>query len=731
MKYYRIAVFANLEGTLTYSYNGEIRDLTGLRVSVPLGKKTATGVAVSAIEKPDIPAERIKEINRVLDITPVLTKEMIKLGLWAASYYLSAPGLVFSTILAPLYRVASDRIVKLIAGVPADFEGVAGEIIKYLEARPGKWARYRDMQKHLKARGMKSAVEELAEKGVIVVSEKEKTKGIKNKRARPDNMPDEEAEDLTLNSEQKKAVGEITAAISSGIHRTFLLFGATGSGKTEVYIRAVKEARAKGLDCIVLVPEIFLTPQTVLRFRSVFKEDVAIYHSGLKPAERLHEWERLNNNEAHVAVGTRSAVFAPLKKIGLIVVDEEFDTSYKQENDPKYSARDTAVYRASINSAVAVLGSATPSVESFYNAKSGKYTMLKLSGRVLERPMPQIQVVDLKYDLNKSRDLFFSNEFIRQMRESVEAGEQAVLFINRRGYSGYNFCPECGRIEKCVNCEIPLVYHSHGASLKCHYCGYEKKPSVICPECGKPIFYKGAGTQRVEDVVLKFFPDRRVERVDLDTMDGHDRYIDVYSRIKNREIDILIGTQMVAKGFDFPGVTFVGVVTIDALLNLPDFRSEERVFQLLMQVAGRAGRGDIPGRVVIQTFNPGNPAVAMVREYKTEEFLEAQLRQRRELGYPPYKKMIQAIIQDASFETAVDNALRALETIKQSVKNLKARVDILGPSEAPLSRLRNKYRQSIIIRSADRQALNAVGVELKKLWRFMDISVTVDPVNTL
>lgn len=731
MRYVKIATFANIDGLLTYSYKGEIKDITGYRVSVQLGKKTATGVAVAVMDRPDIPAERIKEINRVMDLAPVLNREMIKLGLWVASYYLSAPGMVFSTMLAPLYRVASDRIVKL-SGDPGPAEGAAAEIINYLSGRPGKWAKLKDMRKHLKVRGLDGAIEALAKKGTLTVSEKEKTKGIKNKRERPENLPDEAAGDITLNREQETAVKEITSCISSGKHRTFLLFGATGSGKTEVYIRAVSDALSKGLDCIVLVPEIFLTPQTVLRFRSVFRENVAIYHSGLKPAERLHEWERLNNNEAHVAVGTRSAVFAPLKNIGLIIVDEEFDASYKQENDPKYSARDTAVYRASINSAVAVLGSATPSVESFYNAQSGKYTMLNLTGRVLGRPMPEIHVVDLKTDLNKSRDLFFSDEFIRQMREAVEAGEQAILFINRRGYSGYNFCPECGHIEKCVNCDIPLVYHKHGAVLKCHYCGFEKTPTLICPECRKPIFYKGAGTQRVEDVVSKFFPDKVVERVDIDTMGDHERYLDVYSRIKNREIDILIGTQMVAKGFDFPGVTFVGVVTIDAALNLPDFRSEERVFELLMQVAGRAGRGDRPGKVVIQTFNPENPAIAMVKAYKTREFLEEQLRQRKELGYPPYKKMIQAIIQDASLETAQDHAMRALETIKQAVKISKIKaIDILGPSEAPLNRLRNKYRQSIIIRSTDRQALNMIGMELKKLGRFMDVSVTVDPVNTL
>ena len=731
MKYLKLAVFANVEGFLTYSYSGEEKGITGCRVSVPLGKKTATGVVISCMDRPDIPAEKVKEINRVLDIYPVLTAEMIKLGLWVSSYYLCAPGIVFSTMLAPLYRVASDGILKL-TGAVGKFDGAAGEIINYLKAKPGGWAKLKDVNRHLKVRGLKSAIAALAKAGVIAISEKEKTKGIKNKREKPASMPEEAAADIVLNAEQAGAVMQISGAISEGKHKTFLLFGATGSGKTEVYIRTVKKALSAGLDCIVLVPEIFLTPQTVSRFSSVFRENVAMYHSGLKPSERMHEWERIKNGGAHVVVGTRSAVFAPLKKLGLIIVDEEFDTSYKQENDPRYSARDTAVYRASINSAVAVVGSATPSVESFYNAQSGKYTMLRLHDRVMGRPMPNIHVVDLKTDLNKSRDLFFSDEFIRQMREAVEAGEQAILFINRRGYSGYNYCPECGHIEKCVNCDIPLVYHSHTGSLKCHYCGFEKKTVLICPACGKPVFYKGAGTQRVEDVVSKFFPDKKIERVDIDTMDDRERYLDVYTRLKNREIDILVGTQMVAKGFDFPGVTFVGVVAIDAVLNLPDFRSEERVFQLLMQVAGRAGRGDKPGRVVIQTFNPENPAIADVKAYRTEEFLTAQLKLRKEAGYPPFKKMVQVIIQDVSFETAVDNAMRALETVKQAVKISKIRsIDILGPSEAPLSRLRNKYRQSIILRSTERQALNIIAAELKKLGRFMDISVTVDPVNTL
>ena len=440
----------------------------------------------------------------------------------------------------------------------------------------------------------------------------------------------------------------------------------------------------------------------------------------------------MKNSEVDVVVGTRSAVFAPFESPGLIVVDEEFDSSYKQDSEPRYSARDCAVYRAALCGATVVLGSATPSAETYYNAVTGKYGMLKLPERVSKRPMPEIEVVDLKIDANKNNGLFLSNNLIKGMQDSLDSGGQVILFISRRGYSNYNFCMDCGTVEKCVNCDIPLVYHKTTNKLKCHYCDYEKPPALICPKCKKPIAYKGAGTQRVEDVINKFFPDKKIERIDMDSMSDKSEYFKVYNRIKNKEIDILIGTQMITKGFDFPEVTFVGVVSIDTVLNLPDFRSEERVFELLMQVAGRTGRGEKPGRVVIQTFNPQNPAIEMTRTYSTEKFYEEQLKIRKELGYPPFGKMMQVIIQDENEEKAFNDAEKIADIVQKTInKEAMKMISILGPAEAPLSRIRNKYRVSIILKSKNAKSLNIIGRAIKQNSRGLDVAVIVDPVNTL
>jgi primosomal protein N' (replication factor Y) len=731
MSYIKIAVFSNVESLLTYKADGAGPEKIGCRVTVPLGNKTATGVVIEAMEIPDIDPAKIKPIKRFLDEEPVLSRSLIKLGLWMADYYLSAPGLVFSTMLAALFKVTSQKIVRLLTE-ELELKGRQADVAEYLKDKDGLEAAMSELERNLKISGLSSVIKIMEEKGIVSAEEKDRTKGIKNKKVKPETGDGEETQKLVLNKDQQKAFDAIDAALSEGKYKTFLLFGATGSGKTEVYVRSASRAVSLGKKVIVLVPEIFLTPQVTERFKKTFKDKIAIYHSGLKPAERFHEWDRMKKGDVDVVVGTRSAVFAPFEGVGLIIVDEEFDPSYKQENDPRYSARDTAVYRATLDNAVAVLGSATPSAESYHNALNGKYEMLKLPDRVASRPMPEIEVVDLKTDLNKNNGLFFTNILLKNMREAVEAGGQAILFINRRGFSSYNFCMNCGHIEKCVNCDIPLVYHKEGNALRCHYCGYEKHPSLLCPKCKKPLSYKGAGTQRVEEMITKFFPDKKIKRVDLDSMRDKSGYFKLYNRIKNKEIDILIGTQMIAKGFDFPEVTFVGVVSIDAILNMPDFRSEERVFELLMQVAGRTGRGEKPGRVVIQTFNPENPAIVSVKKYDTEKFYEGQLKLRGEMNYPPFGKMMQIIVQDVSEEKAFSGGDKAAEIIERTIRQscLKA-VDVLGPAEAPLSRIRNKYRVSIIVKSTDRKALNIIGKALKKETKGMDVNIVVDPINTL
>ncbi len=731
MAYYRTAVFSNVNTLLTYKAEGAGAEKIGCRAAVKIGNKTATALVLEHLKEPDIDPSKIKAVMEFLDETPVMDKYLMKLGLWMAEYYLCPPGLVFQTMLAPLFKVTSKRIVRLL-NEELELKGRQCDVAEYLKDKDGLEATVKEMEKALRFKGLSAVLNAMREKGIIEIEEKDSSKGIRKKKLKPGTGSDSEDPNIILTPEQQAAFDALAGNIDTGKYKTYLLFGATGSGKTEVYVRASLHAVNAGKKAIVLVPEIFLTPQVTARFKGCFKDRIAIFHSALKPAERYHEWDRMKNGEIDVVVGTRSAIFAPFDNLGLIIVDEEFDSSYKQDSEPRYNARDTAVYRASLCGATVVLGSATPSAESYLNAVTGKYGMLKLPHRVMSRPMPEIKVVDLKIDANKNKDLFLSDDLIRPMQEAVEAGGQAVLFINRRGFSSYNFCMECGHIEKCVNCDIPLVYHKSGSTLRCHYCGYEKKPEVFCPKCSKPISYKGAGTQRVEDVITKFFPDKRIERVDIDAMKEKAGYFDLYDRIKRKEIDIIIGTQMISKGFDFPEVTFVGVVSIDAVLNMPDFRAEERVFQLLMQVAGRAGRGDKPGKVVIQTFNPLNPAIENVRKYETEKFYEEMLSIRKDMGYPPYSRIIQVIIQDESMEKAFKDADDAAAVIYEVMrKNNLKNVDVLGPAEAPLFRIRNKYRMSIIIKSKDIKALNMIGRELKKGTKAMDVTVVVDPGNIL
>jgi primosomal protein N' (replication factor Y) len=468
------------------------------------------------------------------------------------------------------------------------------------------------------------------------------------------------------------------------------------------------------------------------RFKRAFGERVAVYHSGLEEGERLHEWLKIKNNGADVVVGTRSSVFAPFDNIGLLIVDEEFDSSYKQESEPRYNGRDVAVYRAKMNNAVVILGSATPSAESYHNAVIGKYEMIKLEKRVHGRPMPDIKVVDMKADWQHGQELFLSDLLMDPMKETLKAGEQSILFMNRRGFSSFIFCKKCGHIEKCDNCDIPLVFHKEGNDMRCHYCDLSVKPSVYCPKCKNKLSFSGTGTQKIEEVITKFFPDKRIKRVDMDTMGGKNEYFEVYRQIKEKEIDILIGTQMIAKGFDFPEVTFVGVVGIDSVLNLPDFRAEERVFQLLTQVAGRTGRGDKNGIVAIQTYNPDAVGIKYVKKYEIEKFYQEQLSIRKDMNYPPYTGIIQFICKDEDYDKAEKTGDKLRAAIDEQIEiNKISGIEVLGPCDAPLSRIRNKYRISILIKGKSRNDLNFIAREARKKVKGADVTIIVDPASTL
>ena len=728
MQYVKTAVFANIDNLLTYK---TIRGVEpGCRVVVPLGTKLVTGVVAEKTTDPGIDPLKIKPIRKLVDKEPVLNKNLMKTGEWISSYYLSSPGVVYSAMLAALFKVKSKKTIKLVELNPAGLSPIQQKTVDFLMKRRGKKANIRDIEKAVN--NCSKAVKELEEKGVVVSEGSAREKTARYGVFQPETGRQLSEERLTLSAEQERAVNRVKETISAGVNRVFLLFGITGSGKTEVYIRAAKHAVSMGKKAVILVPEIFLTPQITERFKKTFKDRTAIYHSGLSENERNHEWRRMKNGDVDVVVGTRSAIFAPFENTGLFVVDEEFDASYRQENDPRYNARDTALYRATLDNAAVILGTATPCAETYKKAMDGTYELLELPHRVNERPLPGIKIIDLKYDLNKSRGLLFSNELAGEMSGALEAGGQVILFVNRRGFSSYVFCRECGHVEKCGECDIPLVYHKKGNSMKCHYCDSIKKPAVFCPQCKKPLSYKGLGTQRVEDVTAKFFPGKKIERIDLDSMKGKKEYFDIYMKIINREIDILIGTQMVAKGFDFPGVTFVGVVSIDAVLNLPDFRSEERVFQLLTQVAGRTGRGGQPGKVVIQTFNPDNSAIKNMSKYDIKGFYAEQMKIRKELNYPPFSSLLQVVIQDADLKKCEKTAQRAADEIKKAINAGGFRnIRILGPAPSPLVKIRNKYRYSIILKGNSAAELNTVGKHVKKKSKGGGVAVIVDPLSLL
>ncbi|MBD3288409.1 primosomal protein N' [candidate division KSB1 bacterium] len=522
--------------------------------------------------------------------------------------------------------------------------------------------------------------------------------------------------DIHLNEYQKKALHDIDQAIHTGLFHPFLLYGVTGSGKTQVYIEALRRTLSKGKTAIVLVPEISLTPQTVSRFTANFPGTVAVLHSRMSTGERYDSWRKLKQGALKIAIGPRSAIFAPLSNIGLIVVDEEHESSYKQmDNVPYYNARDVALVRGKLNEAVVILGSATPSIESYYNAKIGKYHLLELPTRIDDIPMPSVRILDLsKMNRRVTRDkaMILTRPFEDKIAEKLKAQQQIILLQNRRGFSPYIQCKDCSFIEKCINCNITLTYHKTSHRLRCHYCNYIKKAPVVCPKCGGyDIIFQGVGTQRVENELRNRFPDAKIVRMDLDTTAqkwSHDHILQDFER---KKYDILLGTQMIAKGHDFPDVTFVGVVSSDTALMLPDFRASERTFQLLTQVAGRAGRKDFQGEVIIQTYVPENYGIVCARTHDFKKFFSIEIQSRRELKYPPFSRLIQVLVKGE-----VENeVISAIQAIRSHFSGNDSLYEILGPVAAPISKIQNLYRWHFILKVDKKQ--DPSNKHINQIWR--------------
>ncbi len=545
-----------------------------------------------------------------------------------------------------------------------------------------------------------------------------------------------EIKDLVLTGEQNEVLDKIKSALAKENFKAILLHGVTGSGKTEVYIRAMKSVLNRGKSALMLVPEIALTPIFSKRLRAVFGDEVAILHSNLSTGERFDEWRRIRKGDARVVIGTRSAVFAPLQNLGLVVIDEEHDTSYRQHEMPFYNGRDVGIVRANFAGAVVVLGSATPALETFHNSHTGKYEYLTLPNRIGNRPLATAEIVDMRDVFKEAgKDPIFAPKLVEAIEETHAKGEQSIILLNRRGFSQFVLCRSCGETIRCHNCDITLTYHKREQKLVCHYCNHREKTPQVCPKCeSRFLYFMGEGTEQIENLLQRKFSALRIARVDRDTTKRKHELENVLSDFSEKKIDMLVGTQMLAKGHDFPNVTLVGVISVDAGLSLPDFRSAERTFQLLTQVAGRAGRGTLPGRVLIQTYYPEHYALKHSKTQNYESFYEEEIAFRKNLHYPPFVALASVLIKHPNYSYAHDNARLLREALETS--NTRKHCIILGPAPAALPRLKGEHRLQILIKSRNRKQLReTIDFALAEAEaNFCDLKIVyveIDPVNLL
>ncbi len=708
----------------------------GIMVSVPFRNKTVRGYVISLSKE-----SRLKELKEIKDITdeaPILTEKILKLAHWISDYYLSPIGIVIKSLLPPGVR-SNKGWRKNLYVTPNLKPEELKQVITKIEKRSPKQASilhvilsslnsaegFEINRLISSAKASRSSLFSLINKGYLSLIEKSPLKEGKIIFDYP------KSSELTLTDEQEYALSRINNALDKELFETFLIKGVTGSGKTEIYLNAINSAIQKDKGAIVLVPEISLTPQTIDRFRQRVKEPLAILHSALSAGERSHQWKQIRSGKARIVIGARSAIFSPVKNLGLIIVDEEHERSYKQEEQPRYNARDLAVMRGKLEKAVVVLGSATPSLESYYNVAHGKYSLLNINKRVDGRALPDIEVVDMRSDRQNIK-LSCSQELAGEIDKRLAAGEQSILFLNRRGFSSSLICPKCGETIKCKSCSISMTYHRSKNMLMCHLCGYQKRPPEICPSCkGRKVFQIGLGTEKVQHHIEKLFPGTKVLRMDSDTTSFKGAHKKLLTEFKHKKYQILVGTQMIAKGLDFPDVTLVGIIFADLSLSFPDFRSSETTFQLLTQAAGRAGRGSVPGKVIIQTCLPGHYSIKSAALQNYEAFAEKELEFRKELNYPPFAHIINFVIS-GKFEKAVSKQAEKLTFLLK--RHIEPGINILGPCPCAISRSKTKFRWQVMIKGKSVSALHkrARGV-LAKLKKSKGIAITVDvdPLNLM
>lgn len=731
----------------------------GMRVVVPFGPRKIQGFVTKIKEETDVQSGNIKDIVDLFDLSPVLTDELLELSHWLTEKTLSYHITALQSMLPAAMKAKYEKEIQVLSAeeLPQSLKELFGqqESILYAAIPPEQ---LKPIQKHVqkghlevryhvsqksgkkKVRTLQIAVtkEQLAEKQeqlkknavkqkallafllqanetTFLAKDLQQQTGASSQTIKAliqEGLLTESYEEiyrdpyrgreftpstpLDLTTEQAEAAKPIHQAVSDEKHETFLLHGVTGSGKTEIYLQTIDHVLQKGKEAIVLVPEISLTPQMVQRFKERFGSNVAVLHSGLSTGEKYDEWRKIHRKEVKLVVGARSAVFAPFENLGMIIIDEEHESSYKQEEMPRYHAKDVAIERAGRHQCPVVLGSATPSLESYARAKKGVYTLLTLKRRVNQQQLPHVSLIDMREELRTGNRSMFSEELMLRLKEVLERKEQAVLFLNKRGYSSFVMCRDCGYVEQCPHCELSLTYHRFQKRLKCHYCGHEAPVPTECPEChSEHIRYFGTGTQRVEEELTKVLPEARVIRMDVDTTSRKGAHEKLLTSFGNKEADILLGTQMIAKGLDFPDVTLVGVLSADTSLHIPDFRSSEKTFQLLTQVSGRAGRHEKAGSVIIQSYTPSHYSIELTKQHDYEAFYEQEMLHRRHQSYPPFYFLAMVTVSHEE----VTKAAHVTDKIVQFLKmNCAPNTRILGPAASPIAKIKDRYRYQCVIK---------------------------------
>ncbi|UOE92890.1 primosomal protein N' [Alkalihalobacillus sp. LMS39] len=748
----------------------------GMRVIVPFGPRKIQGFVIDIVEESTV--KNIKSIIELLDVTPVLTEELLNIGKWLAetilcfrisAYQVMLPAAMRTTVkkevrvlhetnlspaLAPLFETSTsiswDSIKKDAKHVNEVQQAVKNgtveikyqvkekgqkkqekrikvlqpidQLKKELEQTSARAAKQKELLSFFIQQPKDISLQQLLEQ---TTASRQSVKALEAKglieqyeievyRDPFEELQFKKTEALPLTIEQQQTIEPILSAIEEKRHDTFLLHGVTGSGKTEVYLQAIAEVLKKGKDAIVLVPEISLTPQMVDRFKGRFGNEVAVLHSGLSIGEKYDEWRKIHRKQVRVVVGARSAIFAPFENLGLVIIDEEHEGSYKQEDNPRYHAREVAIYRGNYHNCPVVLGSATPSLETYARGLKGRYHVLPLTKRVNDKPLPAVEIIDMREELRSGNRSMFSTSLFHHLQNRLEKKEQSVLFLNRRGYSTFVMCRDCGYVAQCEHCDISLTYHRNQNALKCHYCGHEEQMITTCQSCGSEhVRFFGTGTQKVEEELGKLLPEARVIRMDVDTTRKKGAHQKLLQAFGEGKADILLGTQMIAKGLDFPNITLVGVLAADSMLHLPDFRASERTFQLLTQVSGRAGRHERAGEVVIQTYTPEHYSIELVKQHDYIRYFHQEMALRKKAGYPPYYFLTLVTVSHPELGKVIQVTEKITAFLKNSLGN---QTQVLGPVASPIPRIKDRYRYQCLIKYKNEPELPELLREIQQMY---------------